>query len=88
MHDIFDAIARKYSKKYGPFVDVRAMEDHPEKVTDTVRRDAAKLEGVALDYHLGKALPEFLFDDDGRAIALEKEIIPLRRRPTSRRPMP
>ena len=72
MHDIFDAIARKYSKKYGPFVDVRAMEDHPEKVTDTVRRDAAKLEGVALDYHLGKALPEFLFDDDGRTIALEK----------------
>jgi hypothetical protein len=71
MHDIFSAIDRTSAlkSKYGAFVDLRDMEDHPEAFSELRDESAERLAdaGVALDYHLGKAVPAFAFRRmDGR----------------------
>ena len=67
MHDVFSAIARHLTnKKYGAFADVRAMEDHPDAFSarKKARGTNARRAGVVLDYHLGKAVPDFVVDDE------------------------
>ena len=64
MRDVFSHIASdpRWAAKYGPFADIRQMEDHPgegEK-SGVKSRDAAAKANVVLDYHLGKQLPEFM----------------------------
>jgi hypothetical protein len=65
MHDIFSAMDRTSAlkSKYGAFVDLRDMEDHPEAFSELRDKSAERLAdaGVALDYHLGKAVPAFAF---------------------------
>ena len=66
MHDVFSAIARHLTnKKYGAFADVRAMEDHPDAFSarKKARGTNARRAGVVLDYHLGKAVPDFVVDE-------------------------
>ena len=68
MHDVFSAIARhqlgKRNNRYGAFADVRAMEDHPDAFSARARGTHARRAGVVLDYHLGKAVPDFVVDDE------------------------
>ena len=68
MHDVFSAIARhqsgKRNNRYGAFADVRAMEDHPDAFSARARGTNARGAGVVLDYHLGKAVPDFVVDDE------------------------
>ena len=67
MHDIFstiigDAKGEGYHTRrdtYGAFVDMREMEDHPERFAELDFQNA-RFCGVVLDYHLGKALPQFM----------------------------
>ena len=69
MHDVFSAIARhqlgKRNNQYGAFADVRAMEDHPDAFSarKKARGTNARRAGVVLDYHLGKAVPDFVVDE-------------------------
>ena len=64
MRDVFSHIASdpRWAAKYGPFADIRQMEDHPgEGEKSWVKsREAAAKANVVLDYHLGKQLPEFM----------------------------
>lgn len=83
MHDIFSAIATSsfsaengttsaLRSKYGAFVDLRDMEDHPETFSSREQRNffaRARRAGVVLDYHLGKAVPAFAFRRRGRTKA-------------------
>ena len=73
MRDVFSHIASdpRWAAKYGPFADIRQMEDHPGEGEESgvKSRDAAAKANVVLDYHLGKQLPEFMLargpEDDG-----------------------
>ena len=51
---------------YGAFADVRDMEDHPDAFSarKKARGTNARRAGVVLDYHLGKAVPDFVVDDE------------------------
>lgn len=71
MHDIFSAIGTSALKsKYGAFVDLRDMEDHPEAFSSRDKSaERLRSAGVALDYHLGKAVPAFGFRRRGRTDA-------------------
>ena len=62
MRDVFSHIASdpRWAAKYGPFADVRWMEDHPERSGVDESRAAVAAARIVLDYHLGKQLPEFM----------------------------
>ena len=71
MRDVFSHIASdpRWAAKYGPFADVRAMEDHPERSGVDESRAAVTVAKIVFDYHLGKPLPEFMLaraEGDGR----------------------
>jgi hypothetical protein len=69
MHDVFNALLSQSSSteattgkrhdKYGAFIDLRDMEDHPEAFPKDAFANARTNAGVVLDYHLGKVVPEF-----------------------------
>ena len=73
MRDVFSHIASdpRWAAKYGPFADVRWMEDHPERSGVDESRAAVAAARIVLDYHLGKQLPEFMLARGHRGDGLD-----------------